>query len=55
MPLKLKMYNILTAMLMGICQGFVESLLHLIYGRIIYSISLRERSRDKREDNLEVK
>jgi len=42
------MYNVLTVMLMGIWQGFVEILLHLVDGRIIYSISLREGSRDKR-------
>jgi len=42
-------------MLMDIWQGFVESLLHLIDGRKIYSISLREGSKDKRKDNPEVK
>jgi len=42
-------------MLMVIWQGFVESLLHLIDGRTLYSISLIEGSRDKREDNPEVK
>jgi len=40
---------------MGIWQGFVEILLHLIEGRIIYSINLKEGSRDKKEDNTEVK
>jgi len=42
-------------MLMGIWQGFVEILLHLMDGRTIYSINLREGSKDKREDNPEVK
>jgi len=42
-------------MLMGIWQGLVESLLHLIDGRTPYSISLNEGSRDKRKDNPLVK
>jgi len=42
-------------MLMGIWQGSIENLLLLIDGRTLYSISLKEGSRDKREDNPRVK
>jgi len=40
---------------MGIWQGFVESILHLIDGKTIYSINLRKGRREKKEDNPEVK
>jgi len=56
MPLKLNMMcNALTVMHMGIWKGFVESLLHIIDGKITNSISHKESIRYKEEIIMKIK